>query len=99
MNVPHKLKTFLDDVLLKAFSEIGDGVGVLEGSTLIFANEAFCKMSGFTEEELLALPSFFQLFPADENQDLPKKILTRPKGRKSLERHEAVLKDRQGKKV
>src|SRR5262249_9603733 len=77
----------------------GDGVGVLEGSSLVFANEAFCKMSGFTEEELLSLPSFFDLFPAGDNKDLPKKILTRPKWRKAPERHAAVLAPKQGNPV
>lgn len=48
MNVPSQLKTFLDDVLLKAISDIGEGVIVLEVSRVIYANEAFCRITGYS---------------------------------------------------
>ncbi len=72
LNVPHQLKTFLDDVLLKAVSDIGEGVIVLDFPRIIYSNEAFCKMAGFEEDELTSHPSFFDLIPM-ENREFDKR--------------------------
>ena len=68
MNVPHRLKTFLDDVLLKAIGDIGEGILVLEDARIVYANETFQKMTGYSEAKLLDNPSFFDLLE-DVNKD------------------------------
>src|ERR1041384_3707298 len=77
---------------------MGDGVVFLEGPSILYANEAFRRMVGLTEEELSTLPSFFDLFPpADRDKDREKILSVRP-GRKSADRFEvAVLGKQKGK--
>ena len=99
MNVPNQLKTFLDDVLLKAISEIGEGVVLLDLPKIIFANEAFCEITGFSEEELLSHPSFFEMVPQEKREDLRDKINAHIKSRKASGQYETVLLGKSGKPV
>lgn len=52
--------------LLTGISELGEGVIIAEGERLVFINRAMSKMSGYTEEELLALPSHLVLIRPEE---------------------------------
>ncbi len=47
----------LYEALLRAQSEVGEGF-ILEGQRIVSTNEAFCKISGYSEAELAKmLPS------------------------------------------
>ncbi|MHB8605339.1 MAG: sensor histidine kinase [Thermoplasmatota archaeon] len=61
-------RTRRDAQLLDALSAMGEGVVVLDGGRLVYVNDAYCAITGYTREELLALPSLRALAPA---QDLP----------------------------
>ncbi len=41
--------------LLYGLSDLGEGVVVIENQRITFANDAFCRLCGYTQEELLAL--------------------------------------------
>jgi PAS domain S-box-containing protein len=43
--------------LLSGISELGEGVVIAEGEQVVFANHAISEMTGYTEQELLNLPS------------------------------------------
>jgi diguanylate cyclase (GGDEF)-like protein/PAS domain S-box-containing protein len=60
------------EALLAAQSELGEGVAVvdIEQLQILFVNDAFCRMSGYTAEEILALPSFFALVPPADVPEL-----------------------------
>ena len=77
MNVPNLLHTSLDHVLLKAISDFGEGVAVLDLPRIIYTNEAFSKMTGYSEKELVDMTSFFTLIPADKKK-LIDDYLTQP---------------------
>ena len=47
----------LYESLLQALSDLGEGVAVAENTRFVFANEAYCKLTGYSYDELLALPS------------------------------------------
>ena len=91
MNVPHRLKTFLDDVLLKAIGDIGEGILVVEGSRIVYANETFQRMTGYSEEQLLALSSFFNLLDDSHKEKHQEKIIAFRKNPKGLLRFQAAL--------
>ncbi|HEY5037526.1 MAG TPA: EAL domain-containing protein [bacterium] len=97
MNVPHQLKTFLDDVLLKAIGDIGDGVLILESHRIVYANEAFCKITGFSNDELSVLPSFFDLIPPANRASIEEKISAHFKNKKTSARYEITI-NRKNKK-
>ncbi|HTC22366.1 MAG TPA: PAS domain S-box protein, partial [bacterium] len=100
MNVPHQLKTFLDDVLLKAVSDIGEGIVVLDFPRIIYANEAFCKMTGCDEDDLISAPSFFNLIPENERDSVREKIVFHIKNNKeSSSRFETVIQGKSGKSL
>src|SRR5215207_8278376 len=52
--------------LLGAQSDVGEGILVIEGERIRYANKAFCFMSGFSAEELTALPSYSDLAAKDQ---------------------------------
>jgi PAS domain S-box-containing protein len=58
----------LYQTLLKAQSEIGEGVFIIENERVTFANEALCRMYGYTLEEFQALPSFTLLTHPDDRE-------------------------------
>jgi len=96
LNVPHQLKTFLDDVLLNAISDIGEGVIVLEDSRIIYANEAFSRISGYTDDELAAFPSFFELTPPPDRSAIEEKIIVHLKEKKRSGRYETIIRRKSG---
>ena len=99
LNVPHRLKTFLDDVLLKAIGDIGEGVLVLEGALVVYANESFQKISGYSESEITYLPSFFDLLPLTERQKIQNEVFSLTKNTKIQSRSETSIQTSENKTV
>jgi PAS domain S-box-containing protein len=54
--------------LLQAHSDLGAGYILADGERIIAVNEAYCRITGYTSEELLAMRSFFDLV-APEDQE------------------------------
>jgi PAS domain S-box-containing protein len=53
--------------LLNAVSDLGNGVAVAnDKARLVFVNEAFCEIVGYTSEELLDIPSTWALIPPED---------------------------------
>lgn len=97
MNVPNPIKTFLDDVLLKAISDFGDGIVVLEVPHIVYSNDAFVNITGYSAEELTSLNSFFDLIPTDKKESIQEKILAHLKNKKLSGRHETIICQKNGK--
>ena len=66
--------------LLRALSEVGEGMLVLEDDRLVYANPAFLAMSGYSTEELQALPSMFDLVEEAEREDVRRRARLRLEG-------------------
>ncbi|HXL73954.1 MAG TPA: EAL domain-containing protein [bacterium] len=99
MNIPNLLHTSLDHVLLKAISDFGEGVVVLDLPQIIYTNEAFSKMLGYSEKELVELNSFFDLIPADK-KDLINDYLTHSSNdSKTVPRLETTILKKDGKQT
>jgi PAS domain S-box-containing protein len=60
----------LYETLVIAQSEMGEGVVITEGPRIVFVNNAICDMYGYTEEELLALPSYMDLVTDEQLERL-----------------------------
>lgn len=54
-------KNALYEALLKAQSDVGEGVIIIENEKVTYANEAICQLLGYTPEEFHVLPSFAEL--------------------------------------
>jgi PAS domain S-box-containing protein len=54
--------------LLQGLSDLDEGVMVSEDQRIIFANDAFCRLSGYSQEELPALESTLTLIAPGERE-------------------------------
>jgi PAS domain S-box-containing protein len=57
----------LYETMLKTQSELGEGVCITEGKQIIYMNDAVCKISGYSREELSALPAFLNIITEEGN--------------------------------
>lgn len=61
-------QTELYQTLLQAQSDIGLGMLLLDNDHYTFVNDAYCALTGYSREELLALPSVSMLIPPDKRE-------------------------------
>jgi len=99
LNIPNLLHTSLDHVLLKAISDFGEGVAVLDLPKIIYANEAFSKMIGYSEKELADLASFFNLIPLDKKSAINDYLTLPPNNSKVTPRLETTILKKDGKQA
>ncbi|HVZ81378.1 MAG TPA: EAL domain-containing protein [bacterium] len=85
------MKSFIDDVLLKAVAELGEGILVLDPPRVLYANETFCKISGFSSDELTSFESFFDLLSVETRKTIQEKLDHHLKSGKGFVRHEGVF--------
>ena len=58
----------LYQALLKAQSDVGEGMLIVEDSRVTYVNDAFCRMTGYAAPEIEALPSFLSLVHPDDRE-------------------------------
>ena len=61
-------QTQLYESLLRAQSELGDGVAITEGTRFIYLNEALGRMYGYGADELATMPSFLELVVPEQQR-------------------------------
>lgn len=86
--------------LVEALSDLGDGVAVGDGRRIFEINDALCELSGYSREELLAMPSFLTLVLPEERAPLERalqRLLTSPTA--GAERFETAFTARDGTRV
>jgi len=66
--------------LLLALSEVGEAMVVLEDGRLVYANPAFLAISGYSIDELQALPSIFDVVEHSERADAQRRVRLRLEG-------------------
>ena len=86
------------EMLLQGLSDLGEGVLLGEGSTILYANEALCKLSGYTVEELRSLPSLAAL-AAPHSSAASAERLRRLAGGEQIGRFEGALRHKSGRIV
>lgn len=86
----------LYQALIKAQSDIGEGVFIIENGQLIFANDALCRQFGYTPEELKALPSFTHLAHPDDRERILENYRRRLAGEQFANRYETGIITRDG---
>lgn len=58
----------LSQALLKAQSDMGEGIFIIESGRVVYANEALCRLYDYTVEEILALKSYALLIHPDDRR-------------------------------
>ncbi len=91
-------QTDLYQTLLQAHSDVGEGFLILENQKIVRANEAFCRISGYSQEELLALPSMLDLIVPEQRDLLAERLQRRLTREKVPDHYEAYIHDKKGRR-
>ena len=87
------------ETLLKAQNDVGEGLVVVQGERMRYANKAFCLMSGYSMEELKALASYSELIAEDQRFVLDDWVLRRLRGGDEEDRCETTIIHKSGRQV
>lgn len=89
----------LNETLFSALSDLGEGFLVTDAGRLTYANEAYCRMTGYSLEELMSLSSLLELSPPDEREVLTERLRSRLAGGEVADHYEATLIRKDGRQV
>jgi PAS domain S-box-containing protein len=89
----------LYETLIQAMSDLGLGVVVTDAGHCIYANDAYCEMTGYTVEELLEMASLLDLSDPSEHEALAQRLRERLAGGHVEDHYEAGLIRKDGTRV
>ncbi|MFA5891660.1 MAG: PAS domain-containing sensor histidine kinase [Actinomycetota bacterium] len=92
-------QTSLYESLLGAVSDVGEGFVIVEAGRVLYANEAFCRMSGYAEQELIALPSAMNLVSPPSREVLVDRMARRALGEPVVSHYDTILLRKDGRTV
>jgi len=70
------------ETLLEALSQTGVGMVVLDGERLVYANQAFLELIGYSHDELTAMPSIYELVIEEDRAATRRRAAVRLDGRR-----------------
>lgn len=89
----------LYESLIETQSEMGQGIAITEEKSIIYANDALCKMYGYDRAEILNLPSFFDIVVPEEKERLSIRLIQRLSGEESGDTGETTVVRKDGNKI
>lgn len=90
----------VDEALLRALSDLGVGLLVADDQgRALYANDALCEISGYSAEELLAMPSLTELIVTEERGAIPERVLDVLRSESTRDRHETAILHKDGHRV
>ncbi|HKV87813.1 MAG TPA: PAS domain S-box protein [Candidatus Dormibacteraeota bacterium] len=85
--------------LLAALSELGEGLFISDQGRFVAGNDAYVKLTGYTREELAALPSLIDLAAPEERAELTTNLATRRSGGVAPVRYNSTMIAKNGSRV
>lgn len=79
------------EALLQAVSDVGEGFVVSDEGVCVYANEAYCAITGYSLEELKALPSLLQLSRPEDRAMFAERMRGRLAGEGVSDHYETAL--------
>jgi len=79
------------ETLLQAQSDVGEGLIVIEAGRVVYANEAFCQISGYPVTQLMELPTVLDLVVCEERSLIEDRMQRRLRGEAVEERYETTI--------
>mgnify|MGYP001374573733 CR=1 FL=1 len=87
----------LYQALLKAQSDIDEGLFIIENRRIVYANDALCRITGYSQDELRAIPCFSELVHPDWRETVMARYLRRVAGEQLENRYEVDILTKNGK--
>src|SRR3989475_5018628 len=85
--------------LLATLSDLGEGLVVTENGRFVAGNDAYVKLTGYTREELAAIPSLVDLAPEDQREQLAANLARRLSGQDVPARYTSAIITKSGRRV
>jgi PAS domain S-box-containing protein len=82
--------------VLQAMSDVGEGVVIGTMERLVYVNEAYCQMVGYSESELLAMPNLLDLVVEEDHALVIENARRRREGLPMPQRYDVRLACRDG---
>jgi PAS domain S-box-containing protein len=87
----------LYETLVTAQGEMGQGVSISENSKIVYANEAFCKLYGYSLEEVLSMSSFEDVIIEEERERLSSRLYNKVVNGELFDTGETTVRKKDGK--
>ena len=85
--------------LLATLSDLGEGLLITENGRFVAGNDAYVNLTGYTRQELTALPSLIELAPPEERETLKANLTRRLAGADVPHRYLSGIITKSGKRV
>ena len=85
--------------LLATLSDLGEGLVITENGRFVAGNDAYVNLTGYTREQLAALPSLIDLAPPEDRQHLSTNLTQRLAGGDVPGRYTSAIVTRSGARV
>ncbi|HEY0830748.1 MAG TPA: PAS domain S-box protein [Candidatus Dormibacteraeota bacterium] len=85
--------------LLATLSDLGEGLVITENGRFVAGNDAYVNLTGYTREQLAALPSLIDLAPPEDQQHLTASLTQRLAGGDVPGRYTSAIVTRSGARV
>jgi PAS domain S-box-containing protein len=92
-------QTESNEALLQAISDLGEGFVITQAGRLEHANDAYLRMTGYTLDELKALPSLLELSVPEQRAEIAERLRKRLEGGAVSDHYEAALLTKDGRAV
>lgn len=85
--------------LLAALSDLGEGLVITENGRFVAANDAYVNLTGYSREELAALPTLIDIAPPEDREKLAASLAGRFSGADVPARYTAALLTKDGRRI
>jgi diguanylate cyclase (GGDEF)-like protein/PAS domain S-box-containing protein len=85
--------------LLGALSDLGEGLVITQDGRFMAGNDAYLRLTGYSREELTAMPSLIDLAPPEDRLELAAKLASRLGGGYAPARYTSTLIAKDGRRV
>lgn len=92
-------QTSLHESLLRAQSDMGEGLAIIGLTNIYYANDAIATITGYTIEELLAMPDLFEAIAPEEREKLKLQMASRIAGGPVPNHYETAIIHKNGGRI
>src|SRR5438132_917295 len=85
--------------LLATLSEIGEGIMISENGRFVVGNDAYVELTGYTREELAAMPSMIELAAPEDQEMYRVNLARRIAGEEAPARYTSTMVTKSGRRV